>query len=88
MSVLFPFEAVLCLQHSIPSAVLRWKHLQVNLSEELIINSCLKMISFLCLVYFFAAADRVLVEKFCLQKYKFSLGDVVVFRYDYATVFD
>lgn len=28
-----------------------------------------------------AADDYVLVEKFCLEKYKFSHGDVVVFRY-------
>lgn len=31
--------------------------------------------------FFLAADDYVLLEKFCLEKYKFSHGDVVVFRY-------
>lgn len=28
----------------------------------------------------YGAGDFVVVEKLCLEKYKFSLGDVVVFR--------
>lgn len=31
-------------------------------------------------LFVLSADDRVLIEKFCLAKYKFSHGDVVVFR--------
>lgn len=38
-----------------------------------------------CSITDFIADDFVLVEKFSLSKYKFSHGDVVVFRYSFCS---